>query len=94
MSLARRPGPSHVRPIRFRLLVYPERRGREELEQAPASPMKTGISRSGDAESGAVDVTSRLDQPDLQLVIEAWPTLPADVRSEIVALLESSAKSK
>jgi len=56
--------------------------------------MKTGILRSGGAESGAVDVTSRLDQPDLQLVIEAWPTLPADVRSEIVALIESSAKSK
>ena len=66
----------------------------EGLEQPPTSPMKTGISRSGDAESGAVDVTSRLDQPDLQLVIEAWPTLPADVRNEIVALIESSAKSK
>ena len=94
LPLARRPGPPRVRPIRFRLLVYPERRGREGLEQPPTSPMKTGISRSGGAESGAVDVTFRLDQPDLQLVIEAWPTLAADVRSEIVALIESSAKSK
>ena len=43
-----------------------------------------------------VQLMSRLgwDQPDLQLVIEAWPTLPADVRNEIVALIESSAKSK
>ena len=55
--------------------------------------MKTGISRSGGAESGALAVKSRLDL-ELQLVIEAWPHLPADVRSEIVALIESSAKSK
>jgi len=52
--------------------------------------MKTGILRSGGAESSAVDITSRLDQPELQLVIEAWPTLPAAVKSDIVALIESS----
>ncbi len=39
----------------------------------------------GDAKSG----TDGLADPDLRLLVEAWPTLPVPLRSAVVALVRS-----
>lgn len=54
----------------------------------PSNPSeKSNISETGGAESGALDgEIDRLDT-DLAAVIKAWPTLPASVRSSIMALV-------
>ncbi|MFT5323798.1 MAG: hypothetical protein ACI8P0_001649 [Planctomycetaceae bacterium] len=44
----------------------------------------------GAAESGAVFVESGADDADLARIIDAWPMLPADVKTAVVGLIENS----
>jgi hypothetical protein len=44
------------------------------------STQKTAISKTGDAESDAVDAR-------LQAVVDAWPDLPDDVKDEMVEMV-------
>jgi hypothetical protein len=41
------------------------------------------------AKSGAVPAVTIPDDPDLQLLIEAWPRLPEAVRTGIVSMVRS-----
>ncbi|MDP6544894.1 MAG: hypothetical protein QGH60_12940 [Phycisphaerae bacterium] len=45
---------------------------------------------SGGAESGADKLTSGDYGPDLQRVIDVWPTLPETMRQHILAMVEAS----
>ena len=50
----------------------------------------TAISAQGGAEGGA---QSSVSDPDLARLINRWPTLPAEVRKQIVELLRASPKA-
>ena len=43
-----------------------------------------------DVQSGAVDVQSGAVDADLTRLLDAWPTLPADVKTTIAQLVENS----
>jgi len=45
---------------------------------------------SGAAESGAVAAFPTVQDPDLQAIIIAWPSLPLPVRAGIVAMVRAS----
>ena len=51
---------------------------------------KTTIHERSGAESGALGAQLSDSPPDLQVVIEAWPTLPEKARLEIVAMVRES----
>ena len=53
------------------------------VEHPTKNTGKQHVSNQGGAESGALDVDS-----DLARVVEAWPTLPATVRAEILSLVD------
>jgi len=55
------------------------------LEHYAKSPRKQGISDEGGAESGALGGENA---PELAELVRLWPTLPADVRASILALVE------
>ncbi len=44
----------------------------------------------GGAESGAVEDGSHVIDPDLLRVIDAWPELPAPIRSGILAMIQAA----
>ena len=48
------------------------------------------VDLTGEAESEAVGPNSRPADLDLALVVAAWPTLPADVKTWIVATAAAS----
>ncbi len=48
----------------------------------------------GGAESGAVDSEEAPTDPDLQRLIEAWPTLPKPVKAGVVAMMNSAIESR
>jgi len=48
------------------------------------------VSETGGAESGAVDAQSGAVDADLARIIDAWSTLPADVKTAVVRLVENS----
>jgi hypothetical protein len=54
--------------------------GRDRTRTAAISPRKIASSLKSGALGGAVDLPA-----DLQLIAEAWPTLPVDVRASILA---------
>ena len=64
--------------------------GRTGLEHIAKTPEKTVVSHSGGAESGAVVDEIEPIEPDLQLIIEAWPQLPDDLRKAILAIVEAA----
>jgi hypothetical protein len=65
-------------------------------EPTPSNPCKISeiqISTKGDtADSPAVDVGNSPADPDLQSVINAWPTLPDSVRAAIRAIVAAVGK--
>ncbi len=54
------------------------------------SPKKTPVSEAGGAQSGAPAAQSTVQDPDLQQLIDAWPTLPPVVRAGIVAMVKAA----
>jgi hypothetical protein len=53
---------------------------------------KTAISSSGGAESGAVGADSGPIDPDLAVIIDAWPTLPEAVRRKVVEMVAQAGR--
>jgi len=62
----------------------------EGLEHLSISSDKMPVPESGGAESGALSVPERPIDPDLQRLIDAWPTLPEAVKVGIVAMVEAA----
>ena len=60
------------------------------FEPATLSPRNTAIVTSGGAESGAVRARNLSMGIDLQLVIDAWPTLNPTMKSRIVAMVRAA----
>jgi hypothetical protein len=50
-------------------------------------------SPAGAAESGAVPTSFAPADPDLNRLVDAWPTLPAPVRAAILELVEGTAST-
>ena len=50
------------------------------------------IDQSGAAKSGAPDVANQVVDAELNEVINAWPELPAAIKSGIVAMVRASGK--
>jgi len=59
------------------------------LEHPPLEHSKTAISTSGGAKSGAPDAPNAPHDPDLVLVVERWPELPAPVKAGILAMVQA-----
>ena len=59
------------------------------IEQSALAGSKTPISEKGGAKCGAVE--SKND-PDLQLIIDHWPTLPEHIKAAIKALVGTHIK--
>jgi hypothetical protein len=64
----------------------------EGVEIPPQNAGKTQISQTGGAKSGALSSDSAPIDPDLQRVLEAWPMLPAALRSGILAMIDAACK--
>ena len=60
------------------------------LEQGAKPSGKAGVLERGGAESGAVDAQNAQIDAELARVIDAWPTLPEDVKASILAILDAS----
>ena len=60
------------------------------LEQPPVFSKETAISSRGGAESGAPPADLPASDPDLRLVVEAWPTLPEPMRAAILAIVRTA----
>jgi hypothetical protein len=64
------------------------------FEPTPKTPRKTHISAQGGALSGARGGARLLPEdtgdPDLQQLIDAWPTLPEAVKAGIMAMIRSA----
>ena len=60
------------------------------LEQSENSPRRVQVSDTAGAKFGAVDRENAPITPDLETVIEAWPTLPPAIRTAILAIVEAA----
>jgi len=60
------------------------------LELPPQNTEKSAISENGGAESGAFSVESSSLEPNLQQIIDAWPTLPEAFRGAIMAMIAAA----
>ena len=60
------------------------------FEPATLSPRNTAIVTSGGAECGAAGARNLSMGIDLQLVIDAWPTLNPTMKSRIVAMVRAA----
>ncbi|MBN2476046.1 MAG: hypothetical protein JXB62_15655 [Pirellulales bacterium] len=75
----------------LRLNATPSSGGDRTRTDAP-TPEKNAISESGAAECGAVASDAAIgteNDPELSLLIEAWPSLRADLRLAIVAIVRT-----
>jgi len=59
------------------------------LEHPPLALTKSAISAGGGAKSGAHDAPKPISNPELESVIEAWPTLPEHIKVTIKTLVKS-----
>ena len=60
------------------------------IEQKPFSSGRVEVSETAGAKSGAVDRENAPITPDLETVIEAWPTLPPAIREAVLAMLRAA----
>ncbi len=87
----KRSRPRKARPVKWS-------RGESNPRAGTAKPgshkqLRTRESRGG-AESGAVGAESAPADPDLQRLIDAWPTLPDAVRAGIAAMVRAAARAQ
>jgi hypothetical protein len=61
--------------------------GLEHLSQGGG---KAPLSQTGGAESGAIPPDFEQMDPDLQTVIDAWPTLPSALKAGILAMIAAA----
>ncbi len=59
--------------------------GPEGLEYLAEMPTKRGVSIKGGTGGGDIDGVSS----DLQAIIDAWPSLPDDVKASILAFVKT-----
>jgi hypothetical protein len=68
--------------------------GATGLERSANSTAETGISESGAAKSAALSTgfaaDSTLADADLAPIVNRWPTLPADTKRAILAIVRSA----
>jgi hypothetical protein len=57
------------------------------FEHPPQNTGETAISEIGGAKSGAFSPDFEQIDPDLQSILDAWPTLPEAVRAGILAMI-------
>ena len=60
------------------------------LEPTSKSSGKTPVPGAGGAESGAPSAPEPHINPDLQRLIDVWPTLPEPVKAGIVAMVRAA----
>ncbi len=63
------------------------------LEHTANSTQKTALSEIGAAKSGAVDARNGPIDPDLALVINAWPMLSEASKVEVIAIVKAVERS-
>jgi len=61
------------------------------VEQIADSSENQRVALQGGAESGALSGDSALSDPDLDIIVKVWPTLPEAVRRQVVALVRAAA---
>jgi hypothetical protein len=66
--------------------------GRAGFEHPPVTASKTPISEGGGAKSDAHNAPKASKDPDLDIVIKAWPGLPEHIREAIKALIQTHFK--
>ena len=76
---------NHCKSPRTRDLKRVETSG---IESTSESSGKQGVAAQGGAESGAVAAENTPIDPDLALIINAWPDLPRGVRTDILAMVK------
>jgi hypothetical protein len=64
--------------------------GRVGHEHPPLTAPKTAISTEGGAKSDALNGDFSQNDADLAAIVRAWPTLPPDVKKQIIALAQSA----
>ena len=61
--------------------------GHREHPDAAYTAAYTGGTESGHGEAGIEPVGGAVEDPDVVRIVEAWPSLPANVRAAILALI-------
>jgi hypothetical protein len=59
-------------------------------EHPAETPRKQGFSGAGGAESGAVGAREHSADADLQVVVDAWPSLPETAKANILAMIRAA----
>jgi len=62
------------------------------LEHPPLKVSKTSISKGSGAESDAHCAPEAPKDPDLDIVVKAWPELPEHIKAAIKALIQTEKK--
>jgi hypothetical protein len=70
--------------------VEPPTLGFSVTEQTAKSSGNRPISRSAGADAGAVETKNAHADPDLQAIIDAWPSLPEAIRAGILAVAKAA----
>jgi hypothetical protein len=65
---------------------------REGLELPQETPGKTALSATGGTESGTLAAQLALSDADLQVVIDAWPSMSESTKQAILALIQASSE--
>jgi hypothetical protein len=60
------------------------------LEQASESSRNPQVSDQGGAESGELCAENQPIDPNLTVIIEAWPTLPEAIKAGILAMVRAA----
>ena len=63
--------------------------GEDRIRTPRKNTGKTGVSIEGGAECGALGAQTGQIDPDLQAIIERWPTLPEPIRAGILAMIRA-----
>jgi len=71
---------------------FPEACKSQGGSNTPTKHWKTPISQTGGAKSGAPSANSDAIDPDLQRLIDAWPTLPEAMQAGILAMIAAASK--